>query len=636
MKQSKKKISMGHMICVIVPKCIKASPTLWLAMICTDICYSLVTVLIVRLLQGFFDNVAGALNGKVAINTVISSMLLLAFFKLLDQVLNAMSNMVPGIYWQKANGILKYELHEKVSRLKPICFEDTVKLDHINKADQGCSNAINFVCKLGYIFTYYGVYIVAMFFYLFFLNKVLAFAILLIFIPNAISQYIRLRMFDKAEDQSAPVRRQYDYYEECMVSREYYKETRLLGAFHYFKKLYLDALDKLQEIKFHAAFRSGMLDLGLSIITIVGYGSVLFLLFYCLLQGDISVGAFAAVFASVEQLYGMMESMMRYSVGGMAQEYGTISNYLNFLELEEDQGKHYEPSEQVEIELENVSFAYPCDPGEIGAVAGRRFRYDHYGNLMDSDLLKDVEEKKPEEKKIKYALKDCNLCIKKGETVAIVGENGSGKSTIIRLITGLYAPLKGEIKYNGENIEEYKKADLYGKTSAVFQKYQRYQMTLRENICISSMNRLQEGENPATLDQISRQAGIAMDKQTYPGGYDTMLSREFEGVDLSGGQWQRIAIGRAFYKQHGLIVLDEPTSAIDPYEEARIYNQFAEISKDKTSIIVTHRLGSVKLADRIVVMKEGQIVQTGTHAELMKDTNGEYVRLYQAQEQWYN
>ena len=106
MKQSKKKISMGHMICVIVPKCIKASPTLWLAMICTDICYSLVTVLIVRLLQGFFDNVAGALNGKVAINTVIISMLLLAFLKLLDQVLNAMSNMVPGIYWQKANGIL--------------------------------------------------------------------------------------------------------------------------------------------------------------------------------------------------------------------------------------------------------------------------------------------------------------------------------------------------------------------------------------------------------------------------------------------------------------------------------------------------------------------------------------------------
>ena len=229
---------------------------------------------------------------------------------------------------------------------------------------------------------------------------------------------------------------------------------------------------------------------------------------------------------------------------------------------------------------------------------------------------------------------------KKGETIAIVGENGSGKSTIIRLLTGLYEPDCGTVSYNGEDISKYKKSDIYKNTSAVFQKYQRYQMTLKENICISSVDREadikeQKPELTGELDAIAEQAGITMDEKTYPEGYETMLSREFEGVDLSGGQWQRIAIGRGFYRNHGLIVLDEPTSAIDPYEETRIYNQFAEISRDKTAVIVTHRLGSVRLADRIVVMKGGEIVQVGTHEELMGEADGEYARLYRSQEQWY-
>ena len=363
------------------------------------------------------------------------------------------------------------------------------------------------------------------------------------------------------------------------------------------------------------------------------------LLFKCLLTGDISVGAFAAVFASVDDLYGIIDNMIRYAIGDMATQYGSINNYLNFLEMEEDTGEAYEPDDEIEIDIDNVSFAYPSDAGEVNAVAERQFRYDHYGNLIDSDLLKDVEEEKTDKEK-KYALRNCSLHIKKGETIAIVGENGSGKSTIIRLIIGLYEPDCGTVSYNGEDISKYKKSDIYKNTSAVFQKYQRYQMTLKENICISSVDREadskeQKPELTGELDAIAEQAGITMDEKTYPEGCETMLSREFEGVDLSGGQWQRIAIGRGFYRNHGLIVLDEPTSAIDPYEETRIYNQFAEISRDKTAVIVTHRLGSVRLADRIVVMKGGEIVQVGTHEELMGEADGEYARLYRSQEQWY-
>lgn len=637
--KTKNKGGIGRILRVMIPKCFRAAPKHWIFMICTDCTFSVISVMLVAALQYFLDNVSGAIKGTKSIKIVIISLLILGFGKLIHQLLNAIINSTPDIFFQKVNSVLTGELHKKISRLKPIAFEETSKLDHINKASQGLSNAIEFVSSFGYIFTFYGFYIVAMFIYLLTLNNLLALSILLIFIPTGVSQIIRMKVYNKAEDKSAPIRREYDYYEECMVSRDYFKETRLLGAFGYFRRLYLEALDALQVIKFKAAFKTGMTDLGLSVITIAGYGSVMLLLFKCLLTGDISVGAFAAVFASVDDLYGIIDNMIRYAIGDMATQYGSINNYLNFLEMEEDTGEAYEPDDEIEIDIDNVSFAYPSDAGEVNAVAERQFRYDHYGNLIDSDLLKDVEEEKTDKEK-KYALRNCSLHIKKGETIAIVGENGSGKSTIIRLITGLYEPDCGTVSYNGEDISKYKKSDIYKNTSAVFQKYQRYQMTLKENICISSVDREadikeQKPELTGELDAIAEQAGITMDEKTYPEGYETMLSREFEGVDLSGGQWQRIAIGRGFYRNHGLIVLDEPTSAIDPYEETRIYNQFAEISRDKTAVIVTHRLGSVRLADRIVVMKGGEIVQVGTHEELMGEADGEYARLYRSQEQWY-
>lgn len=637
--KTKNKGGIGRILRVMIPKCFKAAPKHWIFMICTDCTFSVISVMLVAALQYFLDNVSGAIKGTKSIKIVIISLLILGFGKLIHQLLNAIINSTPDIFFQKVNSVLTGELHGKISRLKPIEFEETSKLDHINKASQGLSNAIEFVSSFGYIFTFYGFYIVAMFIYLLTLNNLLALSILLIFIPTGVSQIIRMKVYNKAEDKSAPIRREYDYYEECMVSRDYFKETRLLGAFGYFRRLYLEALDALQVIKFKAAFKTGMTDLGLSVITIAGYGSVMLLLFKCLLTGDISVGAFAAVFASVDDLYGIIDNMIRYAIGDMATQYGSINNYLNFLEMEEDTGEAYEPDDEIEIDIDNVSFAYPSDAGEVNAVAERQFRYDHYGNLIDSDLLKDVEEEKTDKEK-KYALRNCSLHIKKGETIAIVGENGSGKSTIIRLLTGLYEPDCGTVSYNGEDISKYKKSDIYKNTSAVFQKYQRYQMTLKENICISSVDKEadikeQKPELTGELDAIAEQAGITMDEKTYPEGYETMLSREFEGVDLSGGQWQRIAIGRGFYRNHGLIVLDEPTSAIDPYEETRIYNQFAEISRDKTAVIVTHRLGSVRLADRIVVMKGGEIVQVGTHEELMGEADGEYARLYRSQEQWY-
>lgn len=361
----------------------------------------------------------------------------------------------------------------------------------------------------------------------------------------------------------------------------------------FFKKLYTQVLDAMQKLRYKASVKANMTEFLMSLLTVAGYVGIIWLLFDSLMKGDISVGAFAAVFNSLGLMYNIMDEVICRHIGGVAETIGATQNYMRFMDMPERTGSASQTPEWGDIELSHVSFAYP------GAS--------------------------------ECAVKDVSFTLKKGETLAVVGENGSGKSTLIRLLSGLYAPTAGQVLHNGVETTKLSASALFAGTSAVFQKYQRYQMSLAENISIS---RTEKKWDEAVLGDVSQMAGLDVEVRTFTNGYDTMLSREFDGVDLSGGQWQRVAIARGFFRDHNLIILDEPTAAIDPYEETRIYNRFAQMAKDKSALIVTHRLGSVKLADRILVMKDGQAVQLGTHEELIAE-DGEYRRLYEAQEQWY-
>lgn len=576
------------------PQFFKVTPILFLIQIIMDILsgvsYGIVTVM----QQKFFDEAAALYSGEATIKTVIFSLLLLTIISVGGQALNGMENYTPNVIITKINGCLSKEIHSKIGKMPSVVFEETDKLDFINKAEIGKNSALWFTFNLISIFTFYVPYFLFMAWYLFKLKPILSVSIICVFMPVMLTQLVRAKIFSRTEDASAPVRREYEYYEDCMVSREYFKETRLLGAFTYFKKLYLNALDDLQKLRYKATFKTGLMDLGTSLLTVAGYSSILYMLFSALMKKEISVGSFAAVFASISTLYMLMQQVFFGYIAGMAKDYGTIQNYLNFLDLPAEEGEDIELPDNHDIKLESVTFAYP-----------------------------NAEKK---------AVENVNLTIKNGETLAIVGENGSGKSTLVRLIMGLYTPTKGTVRYADYDTKKLSFKSLFRNTSAVFQNYQRYQMILADNIGISQV---EIPTKNSILNNICKISGVENnDIEFFPHGYETMLSREFGGVDLSGGQWQRVAIARGFYRKHKLIILDEPTASIDPYEETRIYNQFAEISKDKTAIIVTHRLGSVKLADRVIVMKEGKIVQMGTHNTLIEE-DGEYARLYKAQEQWY-
>ncbi|MFD2117584.1 ATP-binding cassette domain-containing protein [Paenibacillus yanchengensis] len=337
-------------------------------------------------------------------------------------------------------------------------------------------------------------------------------------------------------------------------------------------------------------FKATRNEMLMRLISLLGYGILLALLIDAVIKGDISVGAFAAIFASIAGVMELIEELLDQQIKSIFRFLGPSRNYFRVLDWPERSGTEQFHGIDQQIVLKEVYFRYP------------HAAYD--------------------------ALQAVNMTIKKGETIAIVGENGSGKSTLSKLLLGLYLPTEGKVFYDEKCTADLSFSTIFHQHSAVFQSFLKYGLNVEENVKIS------DWYSSATIESSLAELELNLNNDSFPQGKDTVLSKEFGGVDLSGGQWQRVAIARGIYRRHHFIVLDEPTAAIDPLEEQRVFKQFMRISKGKTAIIVTHRLGSAKLADRIIVMEKGSIVEMGTHAELLQ-CNGKYSQMFYAQAQWY-
>ena len=229
-------------------------------------------------------------------------------------------------------------------------------------------------------------------------------------------------------------------------------------------------------------------------------------------------------------------------------------------------------------------------------------------------------------------LHNINVTIRAGEKIAIVGENGSGKSTFVGMLCALYKPNSGIITIDNENIHDH--LSRTRKTlSAVFQGFARYEATIRENITVSDTNRRADTEE---LTQLAKRTGAWEFIEHQPSGFDEVVgSFSATGNNLSGGQWQKIALTRCAYRDDAkIMILDEPTAALDPLAESELYRNCTDLTGDRTTILISHRLGITQLVDRSLVFDDGRIVEDGSHEELLKK-DGLYARMFQAQAQWY-
>lgn len=544
-------------------------------------------VLQVMCVQYFFDGIS---ENEGEIPRLVIRILLLGASYAFAQTMNGVANCYGQILNRRVTKETNKILFQTIDKKEAIAFEYADELDQINKAVRGSEGVFWVSTTILDILFFYVFYFVMMSWYLFSLAPVLSISTVIIFIPNVITRLLQMISFEHLENEAAPVRRRMEYYADCINGKEYYKETRLWGCGNSFFDRYNQMLKKLNQLRFHMQIRKERINFFIHILTVSAYGAIIGMLVYYVLTDVISVGAFAAVFAALREFYGFMDEVISERLAVAIENMAAVKNYLAFIK---EKGEHQQIKlpEKFEIRLDHVFFAYPH----------------------------------PETEKQKFVLSDINLRIPWGQTVALVGENGSGKSTLCHIIAGLYSPVAGKVSY-GE--VERGSGRIVSGISAVFQKFCRYSMSLGENIRISNVD---GGWSEDKLNQICREAGVVPE---WAGGIDGMLGREFGGAEVSGGQWQRIAIARGMYRNSSLLILDEPTAAIDALEEKYLYEEFGKLSRNCTSILVTHRLASAQIADRILVIQDGRIVQDGSHDDLLA-VEGEYKAMYELQQQWY-
>lgn len=547
--------------------------------ILVGVIHSLLTVYNIIQIQRFFESIELVIqiNNFSSLHIYIE-LILLCIVLIFSVIFNGLHNYMFESLMKKVEGKLQYKLHCKCGKISAIDYEKTDILDMIYKASQGMKSSFSLVMMTIFIGTFYLPYILFYAVYLYKLDKILLISLFIIFVPVLLSQFIRNKVYENLYDSIAPIKRQNHYFSKCIGDREFFKETRVLGIDKFFLNKFMDTLHHANQLNWKAKKKMGFVELFCNFLNAIGYIGVVIILVYLLIDGKISIGAFAAIFSSIETVYGILYELVARQISNIVESWRSVKNFISFMNLEEF--KELKGSlNSSGIILKNVSFKYPNN---------------------DS-----------------YALQEININIKKGETIAIVGTNGSGKSTLAKIICGLYEPISGQ-----------KVIDLKG--SAVFQDFQKYKLSLRDNLYISDFHK--QVDETYVFNQLTE---LGLSKETMPDGLETILSNEFNGIDLSGGQWQKIAIMRGIYRDSAIIVLDEPTAAIDPIEESRMYKMFSEITKDRTTILITHRLGSVKIADRIIVLDKGRVVEEGEHFALMKK-RGVYYQLFHLQAHWYD
>jgi ATP-binding cassette subfamily B protein len=541
--------------------------------------------------QHLFDAITDAAMGRAGFLDCLVPLLGLAAAMLGVEIVQGVFDFQADVIFKKSAGKLKMALYQKLQKIDPAQYENPAFWDDLNKAREGAAVIPYFCMSLFIMVSFYLVYFISVGVYLFLLKPLLLMTLLLSFLPTMLGQILRVRVFTKVEQQSAPLRREVDAYQKALCDRECFKETRTLGAFRFFATLFDESLKAFTKKQWSAERKTALLQLALNLSTFAGMGISSILLVNAILANEITIGAFAAVFAALRAVFSMMQQIVMGHLGNINQNLGKVNNFICLMDMPARGGAQGVSDFSQGVVVENASFTY-------------------WGRKIP-------------------AVKDVSLSIGGQETIGIVGENGAGKSTLVRLLTGIYRPSQGKVMVGGLDTATFAPDSVYRGISGVFQKVQRYKMTLEENVTLSDPKGMGQNTDIARIQKALDEAGV---EQHLP--LTAMLSPEYGGIDLSGGQWQRLAIARGLYRINGIIVLDEPTAAIDPLEETRVYRSFQQLAKGKCAIVVTHRLGSAKLAHRIVVMDAGKIADIGTHEELMARP-GKYVELYAAQAQWY-
>jgi ATP-binding cassette subfamily B protein len=398
--------------------------------------------------------------------------------------------------------------------------------------------------------------------------------------------------------RQTPVKRQIDYLRFLGASKDSAKELKLFGLSKYLTDRFQKLSDDIYVQNVSLAKRRLFASALLSLLTTVGYYGAYAYVILETLQGKMTVGtltfltgAIAGASANLQMIFSTFSSIADQSL--------FLTDLLQFLAVRPT--VYSKPNAlktprpiKAGIEFRGVTFSYPGSDRPI--------------------------------------LRNLNLFLKPDERIALIGENGEGKTTIVKLLTRLYDPTAGQILLDGVDLREYDLDDYASNIAVIFQDFMRYDMTAWENIAVGQIGARENLDKVELAAKKSLAEGVI---QKLPNGYDQMLGRRFEtGVDLSGGEWQKVALARAYLRDAQILVLDEPTAALDARSEHEVFERFAELTRGKMALLISHRFSTVKMADRIIVLEKGVIAEQGRHEQLMAH-GGRYAEMFELQASSY-